>query len=135
VQEALPLQQLICAQLENHDGRRGTSPRPTDGGVEVDFAGAPEDAEQALLRLADLAEQAGEPALAERTLRRVVEERPHHPAAVERLAALVQVRSPREALGLLAPRPLTLLTPQPAAFERTRALHQTAGGTLRIAPL
>jgi cephalosporin-C deacetylase-like acetyl esterase len=35
-----------------------------------------------------------------------------------------------EALGLLAPRPLTLHTPQPAAFARTASLYGVAGGTL-----
>jgi hypothetical protein len=39
-----------------------------------------------------------------------------------------------EALGLLAPRPVTIYTDKPAAFERTRQIYQAAGGTLAIRP-
>jgi dienelactone hydrolase len=39
------------------------------------------------------------------------------------------------ALGLLAPRPLTIVTANAAAFEQTQALYRVAGGTLKIEPL
>ncbi|MFZ5471849.1 MAG: flagellar hook-length control protein FliK [Myxococcota bacterium] len=82
VKEALPIHQALATQ--------------------VDFADNPEGAEGALLRLADLAQQVGEASLAERTLRRLVQERPLHSLAVERLAALVHPARPREAIELLA---------------------------------
>jgi pimeloyl-ACP methyl ester carboxylesterase len=40
-----------------------------------------------------------------------------------------------EALGLLAPRPLTIHTSQPAAFARTASIYGVAGGTLTTQPL
>jgi dienelactone hydrolase len=40
-----------------------------------------------------------------------------------------------EAFGLLAPRPLTLITSEAASFDRTAALHQVAGGILKREPL
>jgi hypothetical protein len=40
-----------------------------------------------------------------------------------------------EALGLLAPRPLTLHTAQESAFTRTASIYSVAGGTLRIRTL
>lgn len=40
-----------------------------------------------------------------------------------------------EALGLLAPRDLSVLTSQPQAFATTTALYGVGGGTARIAPL
>jgi len=82
VKEALPLQQAVANAARFDDD--------------------PEGAEVALLRLADLAEQAKDPGLAETALRRVVRERPLSQAAVERLAGLVAPKSPREALGILA---------------------------------
>src|SRR5581483_9819416 len=82
VREALPLQHAVA------DAAR--------------FEDDPEGAEAALLRLADLADQAGDAGLAEQSLRRVVKERPFSQAAVDRLAALVAPRSPREALGIQA---------------------------------
>ncbi len=40
-----------------------------------------------------------------------------------------------EALGLLAPRPLTIHTAQPAAFDATAAFYRAGGGLLRREPL
>jgi hypothetical protein len=37
-----------------------------------------------------------------------------------------------EALGMLASRPLTIVTSQAAAFERTRALYRVGSGTLKV---
>ena len=37
-----------------------------------------------------------------------------------------------EALGLLAPQPLTIYASQPSAFNRTAALYRVAGGTLKL---
>ena len=39
-----------------------------------------------------------------------------------------------EALGLLAPRPLTIRTKQPAAFAPTQSLYRLGGGTLSLIP-
>ena len=39
-----------------------------------------------------------------------------------------------EALGLLAPRPLTLFTAKSASFQATEALYHLAGGKLKIEP-
>lgn len=69
VTEALPLQR----QLADAQG----------------FEDTPELAERAWLRLADLAQQTGDGALAEAALRRVVRERPLSAIAVERLAAIL----------------------------------------------
>jgi tetratricopeptide (TPR) repeat protein len=82
VEEALPLQEQVT------QGAR--------------FDDDPEGAELAFIRLADLAEQTKDLALAETALRRVVKERPLSQPAVERLAGLVAERSPREALGIQA---------------------------------
>ncbi|MBS1148486.1 MAG: Exonuclease SbcC [Myxococcaceae bacterium] len=105
VREALPLQQQLTVQM--------------------DFADAPDEAERALLRLADLAEQTGDAALAEKTLRRVSQERPLNSVAIERLAALVQPRNPREALGLLAAH-ARALSPSPRTVERLLQLARRA---------
>jgi len=40
-----------------------------------------------------------------------------------------------EALGLLAPRPLTIYTSQETAFARTTSIYGVAGRTLRTQPL
>jgi len=37
-----------------------------------------------------------------------------------------------EALGMLAPRQLEIKSGQPAAFDRTRRLYDTAGGGLKM---
>jgi|GEM_PF-456460 len=105
VREALPLQQQLTAN--------------------ADFADSPDDAERALLRLADLAEQTGDAALAEKTLRRVTQERPLNAIAVERLAALVQPRNPREAIGLLATH-ARALSASPRTVERLLQLARRA---------
>jgi len=67
----------------------------------ADFEDAPDRSEEIGLALADLAEQGGELVLAERALRRVLAERPLSTQAVDRLAAIVGRRSPREAVDLL----------------------------------
>lgn len=82
VREALPLQQALAASISFHD--------------------APDVAERVWLRLADLAEQVGNAALAESSLRRVVTERPLNGNAVERLAALVAAKDPRAGFELRA---------------------------------
>jgi tetratricopeptide (TPR) repeat protein len=100
--EALPLQQALAAQAS--------------------FDDAPDVAEQRLLRLADLALQLEDKPLAERTLRRVVTERPLNGDAVERLAGLV---APQEALGLRA-RHLESLSPSPRIAARLQQLAEEA---------
>ncbi|MBX7114119.1 MAG: flagellar hook-length control protein FliK [Myxococcaceae bacterium] len=95
--EALPLQQAVCAELSFEDN--------------------PEAAEAALLRLADLAEALNDNTLAEKSLRRLHKERPLNRAAVERLASLIEEASPREALGLLSDYGLSL-----SASPRTQEL-------------
>jgi hypothetical protein len=40
-----------------------------------------------------------------------------------------------EALALLAPRPLTICTADPEAFNATAAVYPVAGGTLTMRPL
>jgi len=40
-----------------------------------------------------------------------------------------------EALGLLAPRPLTILTSHPDSFEHTASLYHLAGGNLKVQPI
>jgi len=40
-----------------------------------------------------------------------------------------------EALGMLAPRPLTIYTPQPGSFDRTAALYRLTQGPLKLEPL
>ncbi len=97
VSEALPLQKQVA------DAAR--------------FDDDPEGAEVALIRLADLADQAKDAQLAESALRRVAKERPLSQSAVERLAALVAPRNPREALGILAEHATQL-----AASPRTEKL-------------
>lgn len=82
VKEALPLQRQVAALAS--------------------FEDTPELAEHAWLRLADLAEQAGDLALAEEALRRVTRERPLSSVAVERLAALVARRDPKAGFELRA---------------------------------
>lgn len=88
IREALPLQQALASA--------------------VSFEDAPDLAEGTLLRLADLAEQCGERVVAEQTLRRLTSHRPLCAAAVERLAALVHEKSPRDSIELLATHALSL---------------------------
>src|SRR5262249_31857228 len=57
---------------------------------EADFAERPEEAEEALLRVADLAEQLGDAPLAEKSLRRLIQERPLSLRPAERLANLLR---------------------------------------------
>lgn len=86
------------------------------------FEDSPERAEEAHLRLSDLAEQAGQGELAESSLRKLLERRPLCTAAVERLAALLSEHRPREAIQLLAEHALSL-----APCERTsRSLQKLA---------
>jgi len=40
-----------------------------------------------------------------------------------------------DALGLLAPRPLTLYTSQPQAFARAAEIHRAVGGTVTVLSL
>ncbi|MBL8911334.1 MAG: tetratricopeptide repeat protein, partial [Archangium sp.] len=80
VREALPLQQALAASTSFHD--------------------FPEVSERVWLRLADLAEQVGDMALAESCLRRVVSERPFQSQAVERLSAIIATRDPRAAFEI-----------------------------------
>ncbi|MGQ0508935.1 MAG: flagellar hook-length control protein FliK [Myxococcaceae bacterium] len=82
LQEAMPLQERLAEQ--------------------VSFDRDADAAEQVLLRLGDLAEQTDAPTIAEETYRRVLEARPTSTRAAERLAAIVEPRSPREALQILA---------------------------------
>jgi hypothetical protein len=82
MREALPLQQALAASVSFHD--------------------APDVAERVWLRLADLAEQLDQGALAEASLRRVVSERPLNGQAVNRLAALVSASDPRAGFELRA---------------------------------
>ncbi|MFT3710585.1 MAG: flagellar hook-length control protein FliK [Archangium sp.] len=80
VKEALPLQQALAASTSFHE--------------------LPEEAERIWLRLADLAEQVGDMALAESSLRRVVSERPFQAQAVDRLSQIIGVRDPRAAFEI-----------------------------------
>lgn len=83
---------------------------------------APEEAETAILRLADIAEKAGTPQVAENALRRLVAARPTCGAAVERLAAMVEAARPREAIELLA----AYLPTLPAEAGVARRLEELA---------
>jgi len=79
--EALPLQQRLAA--------------------DADFAERPEEAEEALLRLADLAEQLRDGSLAEQTLQRLIKQRPLSLPAAERLGNLLRTERPRDSLEVL----------------------------------
>ncbi|MHB8873812.1 MAG: hypothetical protein ACYC8T_09030 [Myxococcaceae bacterium] len=81
VKEALPLQRELVSAASFDDD--------------------PDRAEAGLLRLADLAEQDGDPGLSKATLRTLVEARPLCTVAVERLAALLHDENPRESIELL----------------------------------
>jgi len=81
VTEALPLQRELADQ--------------------IDFADAPDLAEEVLLRLADLAEQTEDLELAQSTLRRLLDHRPLCAAAAERLAALLDAEDPRQSIEVL----------------------------------
>jgi tetratricopeptide (TPR) repeat protein len=114
VREALPLQVELAAQ--------------------VAFDEAPDEAESTLMRLADLASQTGDAGLAERTLRRVVQERPLHTQAVERLAELVTPRDARQGFELLA-RHAEGLSRSPRTAERLLSLARDARRLLDDAAL
>lgn len=105
VAEALPLQVLVAK--------------------EADFAEDPDSAVAAHLRLADLAEATKDFGTAERALRRVVQERPLDGTAVERLAATLQEKSPKEALGILSSHALAL-APSVRAERRLLELARRA---------
>lgn len=101
VREALPLQQALAAAAR--------------------FDEAPEEAERTHLRLAELALETGDRALAEGTLTQLVEARPGSTPAVERLAALKGELEPRAAVELLA-RHYEALGPSAAAATRLLGL-------------
>lgn len=104
--EALPLHQALAAH--------------------VSFEDRPDDAERTLLRLADLADQAGETSVAESTLKRLVAERPLSGGAVERLAALYAARGERRASVELRARHLEQLSASPRTAERLVLLAREA---------
>ncbi|MCA2980061.1 MAG: flagellar hook-length control protein FliK, partial [Myxococcaceae bacterium] len=104
--EALPLQQALAAA--------------------VSFEDRPDDAERALLRLADLAEQLGDQAVAEATLRRLVAERPLLTQAVERLAAIFAARGERRASIDLRARHLEQLSASARTADRLVLLAREA---------
>ncbi|MBL9037036.1 MAG: flagellar hook-length control protein FliK, partial [Archangium sp.] len=105
IREALPLQRALAAHAS--------------------FDDAPDEAEATFMRLADLAEQTGDGALAESTLRRVINERPLNGAAVERLAAMLEPRDLRAALELVAQHAETL-SRTPRTVERLLQLARRA---------
>lgn len=106
--EALPLQRALASTVSFHD--------------------APDVAERVWLRLADLAQQQGDVALAESTLRRVVSERPLNGAAVEKLSALVSARDPRAGFELRA-RWAETLSKSPRTAELLVELAREANAT------
>lgn len=67
----------------------------------LDFDDQPDQAEVALLRLADLAEQLGNREMAESALRRILQERSFSREAAERLSSLLSFRSPRESIEVM----------------------------------
>jgi Tfp pilus assembly protein PilF len=105
VDEALPLQRALAATAS--------------------FDENPELTERVLLRLADLAEQSGDRALATQALRRVVHERPLNGDAVDRLATLIGRDEPRAALELRA-RHLESLGASVRTVDRLLALAREA---------
>lgn len=115
IREALPLQRTLAGALSFHE--------------------APDVAERVWLRLAELAEQVGDVALAESTLRRVVTERPLNAQAVERLAALVSLSDARGGFELRA-RWAETLSRSPRTSELLLALAReadTVHGDLAVA--
>ncbi len=108
--EALPLHQALAAATS--------------------FDDRPDDAERILLRLADLAEQLGDLAVAETTLRKLVNERPLLTSAVDRLAGLLSSRGDRRASVELRARHLESLSATPRTAERLVLLAREARGTL-----
>lgn len=68
---------------------------------EVSFADAPDTAEAVLLKLADLAESAGDEKTATENYRRVLSERPLCRVAAERLSSLWAVSRPRDSVEVL----------------------------------
>ena len=93
------------------------------------FEDDPESAEEAWLRLADLAAEAGETRTSVEALRRVVRERPLNGAAIERLAAALARSSPRESVLLLAGH-LEQLQPSARTGERLLALARRSDAEL-----
>jgi tetratricopeptide (TPR) repeat protein len=110
LKEALPLHEALAAATS--------------------FDDRPDDAERMLLRLADLAEQLGDQAVAEATLRKLVQERPLLSQAVERLAAIFSARGERRASLELRARHLEQLSASARTAERFVLLAREAHGSL-----
>ncbi len=104
-QEALPLQEELARV--------------------ADFRKDAPGAEAALLRLAELAEHEEDGELAEDTYRRILQSRPMCAPAVERLAAIVSRRAPREGLEILCDH-ARRLPPSAQASARLRELAARA---------
>ncbi len=111
LKEALPLHQTLAAG--------------------VSFDDRPDDAERVMLRLADLAEQLGDAAVAEATLKRLVQERPLLTQAVERLASVYSSRGERRAAIELRARHLEQLSSSPRTAERLVLLAREARTSLQ----
>jgi tetratricopeptide (TPR) repeat protein len=111
LKEALPLHQTLAAG--------------------VSFDDRPDDAERVMMRLADLAEQLGDAAVAEVTLKKLVQERPLLTPAVERLASVFSSRGERRASIELRARHLEQLSSSPRTVERLVLLAREARTSLR----
>ncbi|MBE2252842.1 MAG: flagellar hook-length control protein FliK [Myxococcus sp.] len=111
LKEALPLHEALAASLS--------------------FDDRPDDAERVMLRLADLAEQLGDAAVAEATLKKLVQERPLLTQAVERLAGIFAARGERGAAIELRARHLEQLSPTPRTAERLVLLAREARASLQ----
>ncbi|MBL8922007.1 MAG: flagellar hook-length control protein FliK [Myxococcaceae bacterium] len=111
LKEALPLHQALAATLS--------------------FDDRPDEAERVSLRLADLAEQLGDGALAETTLKKLVDERPLLTQAVERLAAVFASRGERRAAVELRARHLEQLSASPRTAERLVLLARESRASLQ----
>ncbi|MDP3237995.1 MAG: flagellar hook-length control protein FliK [Myxococcales bacterium] len=111
LKEALPLHQTLAAG--------------------VSFDDRPDDAERVMLRLADLAEQLGDAAVAEATLKKLVQERPLLTQAVERLASVFSSRGERRAAIELRARHLEQLSSSPRNAERLVLLAREARTSLQ----
>ncbi len=120
--------QRLADSLYLHGGMREALPLQRTLAGSVSFHEAPDVAERVWLRLAELAEQLGDVALAESTLRRVVTERPLNANAVERLAALVAAKDPRAGFELRA-RWAETLSKSPRTAELLLALAREAVAT------
>lgn len=120
--------QRLADSLYLHGGVREALPLQRTLANAVSFVEQPDVAERIWLRLAELAEQVEDPALAESTLRRVVTERPLNGQAVERLAALVSARDPRAGFDLRA-RWTETLSRSPRTAELLLALAREGSQT------